>query len=108
MNDIEEFTTDELRSEIWRRETAARENRCWYCNRNINAHTCKYAVESVLPGWEVSPPRFVQIEDCMGQAQEYWQVNAKHTVTGNRVIGNGDTMLEATEKCIQNCKDRVL
>ncbi len=106
LNDIEEFTIDELRSEILRRERAASERRCWYCGKNIDAHTCKHAKASVCPGWEVQPPRFVKTEDCMAHEVEYWQVDAKHTVMRVYAIGYGDSPDVATEKCIRSIKQR--
>lgn len=104
MNDIEEFTTDELRAEIRRREQADRDGRCWYCNQNLSAHTCKHAVSSPVPGWIVNPPRFVRDEDCMANEYEYWQVDAHNPTTGKHKIGTGPTAESATDKCINNIK----
>jgi hypothetical protein len=106
LSDIEDFSTDVLRYEIHRREQATQEGRCWYCNKNLEAHTCKYAKPSPVPGWEISPPRWVSTEDCMANKQEYWQVDGYHPVMGKHVIGGGDTKEEATNKCIKNAKER--
>ena len=106
LNDIEDFTTDKLRVEIARRERATREGRCWYCKQNLEAHTCKYANQSPVPGWEVYAPRYVRTEDCMGRPQEYWQVDAWHPVINMHTMGIGDTKEEATSKCIEHVKER--
>jgi uncharacterized protein with PIN domain len=106
LSDIEDFTTDKLRFEINRRERATREGKCWYCNANLEAHTCKYAKSSPVPGWEIHPSRYVRTEDCMAQEQEYWQTDGWHPVMGERVIGNGDTKEEATARCIENARKR--
>lgn len=105
MNDIEDFTTDQLRAEIHRREEADRAGRCWYCEMNLHAHTCKHATPSPCPGWVVQPPRFVRGEDCMGREQEYWQVDARNPVTGKCQIGIGTTAHGATEKCLERVRD---
>jgi hypothetical protein len=52
LNDIEDFTTDQLRAEIRRREEAEREGRCWYCGLSLAAHTCKVAT---WPHWRTTP-----------------------------------------------------
>lgn len=106
LSDIEDFTTDKLRVEILRRERAAREGRCWYCQNNLEAHTCKYAKLSPVPGWEIYPPRYVRTENCMGQEEEYWQTDGWHPVMNKHVIGVGDTKEEATAKCVQNAKNK--
>lgn len=98
--DIEDFTTDQLRAEIIRRETADREGKCWYCSQNVAAHTCKYAVPSPCPGWIVDPPRFVTGESCMGDPEQYWQAGARNPVTGRHRMANADTAAEATAKLI--------
>lgn len=100
MNDIEDFTTDQLRAEIRRREEADRAGRCWYCGKNLRAHTCKLTTTSPCPGWDVQPPRFVRSESCMGEEVEYWRVNARNPVTGECRLANGSTAAEATAKCI--------
>lgn len=100
MADLEEFTTDQLRREIRRREEADRDGRCWYCGKNLAAHTCRYATPSPVPGWEVSLARFVRTEDCMANAVEYWQADARNPVTGKHRIGYGATAVEATESLI--------
>ena len=106
LNDIEDFSTDQLRAEIHRREQATQEGRCWYCSKNLEAHTCKHAKLSPVPGWEIQPPRWVETEDCMGREQSYWQTGGKHPVMGVHVIGIGDSKEEATTKCIESAKKR--
>jgi hypothetical protein len=106
LNDIEDFSTDKLRIEIARRERATREGKCWYCNRNLEAHTCKYATPSPVPGWEIHPPRYVRTEDCMGRPEEYWQTSGWHSVMNEHVMGNADSKEEATAKCIENARER--
>ncbi len=101
LSDIEDFTTDELRKEIHRREEANRAGKCWYCKQNLAAHTCRYAAKSPCPGWTVEPPQFVQTEDCMARPEEYWQVSARNPVTGKCVLANADTAAEATENVIK-------
>jgi hypothetical protein len=105
MSDIEDFTTDQLRAEIRRREEADRKGRCWYCGRNLAAHTCKYATSSPCPGWVVQPPRFVRTEDCMANEVEYWQVDARNPVTGRCSGATGATSDEATAKCINRIRN---
>lgn len=100
LSDIEDFTTDQLRAEIRRREEADRAGRCWYCGRNLKAHTCKHAVASPLPGWIVDPPRFVVGEDCMAREERYWQVDARNPTTGRCAIGVGPNADVALEKCV--------
>lgn len=102
LNDIEDFTTDQLRAEIRRREEADREGKCWYCGHDLAAHTCKYSLGSPAPGWEVRPPRFVRTEDCMANEVEYWQVDARDPVTGRCAGGTGATAAEATARCLAN------
>ena len=104
LNDIEDFTTEQLRHEIHRREVATREGRCWYCNRNLEAHTCKYAKPSPVPGWEIHPPRYVRTEDCMARPEEYWQTDGWNPVTGTQVIGTGHTKEESNKKCIASAQ----
>jgi hypothetical protein len=106
LNDIEEFTIDELRKEIRRREDAARAHKCWYCGQNIAAHTCKHATNPTAHGWEVAAPRWVATEDCMANEVSYWQVDAKHTVLGIHTCGTGGTADEATQKCLQHIQER--
>jgi hypothetical protein len=106
LNDIEDFSTDQLRSEIHRRERATMEGKCWYCNANLEAHTCKYAKPSPVPGWQIHPPRYVRTEDCMAQKEEYWQTDGWHPVMNKFVIGVGDSKEEATTKCIDSAKKR--
>lgn len=102
LNDIEDFTTDELRQEIRRREAAEANSKCWYCGKNLAAHTCKHAKPSPVPGWEVEPARYLTGEDCMGNAEAYWRASARNPVTGRVVMGAGDTADEATFRCIEN------
>jgi hypothetical protein len=106
LNDIEDFSTEQLRAEIHRREQAVKEGKCWYCQKNIEAHTCKHAKPSSVPGWEIQPPRWVSTEDCMARPVEYWQTSGWHPVMNDHVIGNGDTKEEATARCIENAKER--
>jgi hypothetical protein len=106
LNDIEDFSTDQLRAEIHRREQAAREGRCWYCQKNLEAHTCKHAKPSPVPGWEIQPPRWVETEDCMARPEEYWQTTGRHPIMNEHVIGNGDTKEEATARCIDHARRR--
>jgi hypothetical protein len=106
LSDIEDFSTETLRVEINRRERLTREGKCWYCSQNLEAHTCKYAKPSPVPGWEIKPPRWVEGEDCMARKEEYWQTDGWHPVMGAHVIGVGDTQEEATSKCIENAKRR--
>lgn len=100
--DIEDFTTDELRRELNRRLEADRKGRCWYCGKNLAAHTCKYAIEDTpVPGWEVEPPRFVRTEDCMANEVEYWQVDARNPTTGRHATATAGTRDGATRKLIE-------
>ena len=102
LNDIEDFSTDDLRKEIHRREEADREGRCWYCNKNLAAHSCKLAKPTPVPGWEVKPHRYVppSEEGC----DEYWMTDARNPVTGKVVLGQGSTGPESTAKCIENIR----
>jgi hypothetical protein len=102
MYSLEDYTTDAIRAEIHRREEADRAEKCWYCGMNLSAHTCKLARPSPVPGWEVQPPRYVRTEDCMGQEQEYWQVDARNPVTGKHAIGTGQSGIQATDRCVTN------
>jgi hypothetical protein len=104
--DIEDFSTDQLRVEINRRERATREGRCWYCQGNLEAHTCKYAKPSPVPGWEIYPAKFVEGEDCMANQEKYWRAYGWHPVMNNRVIGIGGTKEEATARCIDNAREQ--
>jgi hypothetical protein len=104
LNDIEDFSTDQLRAEINRREQATREGKCWYCQMNLEAHTCKHAKPSPVPGWEINPSRWVETENCMAQKEEYWQTDGRNLVMGMYVIGIGGTKEEATNRCIENAK----
>ena len=106
LSDIEDFSTDQLRTEIRRREQAVREGNCWYCNMNLEAHTCKYAKPSPVPGWEIYPPQLISTEDCMARSEEYWMTIGRHPVMGEPVMGYGNTKEEATAKCIENAKKR--
>lgn len=116
--DIEDFTTDALRREILRREIAVREGRCWYCNGNLAAHTCKHAKPSPVPGWTVEPATYLVGENCienahdysrpqamlaMGHEEQYWRTSATQDETGTVCMGCGDTASEATAKCIESC-----
>lgn len=107
MSDIEDFTTDQLRDEIRRRQDASRRGACWYCGQSIAAHTCKYAFPSPVPGWQVEPPKFLSREDCMGQPEEYWRTSARNPVSGMIVTGTGRTAAEATNACLGNILGRM-
>lgn len=105
MNDIADFDTDALRAEIRRREAADRAGTCWYCGRDLAAHTCKHARPSPVPGWIVEPARFVRDDGgCMGEMEEYWRVDARNPVTGRHSGGSGATAAEATEKCLSSIR----
>jgi hypothetical protein len=106
LTDIEDFSTDQLRVEITRRERATREGRCWYCQQNLEAHTCKYAKPSPVPGWEIYPAKYVRTEDCMANEQEYWQTHGWHPVMNRHSMGIGNTKEESTSRCIENAKEQ--
>lgn len=104
LSDLEDYTTDQLRAEIHRRQQADARGECWYCHQNLGAHTCKYSLSSGVPGWVVEPPRFVRTEDCMGRDEEYWQVDARNPVTGRCCGGTGLSAIEATATCLRNIR----
>ncbi len=81
ISDLEDYTTDQLRTELFRRQKADERGECWYCNRNYKAHTCKYANPTPCPGWVVDPPRLVDEED--------WKATARNPVSGKVEIGCG-------------------
>jgi hypothetical protein len=41
--DIDDFTTDQLRKEIRKRERLIGDGKCPYCGGDMTKHTCKYA-----------------------------------------------------------------
>lgn len=41
--DLEDYTPDQLRAEVYRREQLTREGKCWYCGIYLHAHTCKHS-----------------------------------------------------------------
>jgi hypothetical protein len=43
INDLEDFTDEELMTELNRRASATREGFCWYCGKDLKVHTCKIA-----------------------------------------------------------------
>lgn len=106
-NDIEDFTTDELRKEIIKRELLDSAGTCWYCKANLAAHTCKYAEPSPVPGWHVEPAVYLTGEDCMGRPEAYWRCTARNPVTGKIIMGTGGTADEATAAAIKNVQRRL-
>jgi hypothetical protein len=101
--DLEDFTSNQLRDELSRRQTASIHGTCWYCNGSLLTHTCKHAEQQRKHGpWEFEPPSYIDSEDCMANPERYWRVSARHRDTGKYVVGCGDTVNEATQKCIAN------
>jgi NTP pyrophosphatase (non-canonical NTP hydrolase) len=51
LNDIEDFSHEQLRDELDRRRAAYRKGLCWYCGMSLDSHTCKHAgrESSVVP-----------------------------------------------------------
>jgi hypothetical protein len=47
MNDIEDFTVEQMREEIARREGALARGLCWYCGKQIESHTCKHSQQAM-------------------------------------------------------------
>ena len=95
MSDIEDFTTAALLAEVMRRVGCVDVRQCWYCRRNIHAHTCKYAESPRFYGWQVEPPvRYRDGADNLG-----WRTVASRTGDGATVDGSGFTRDVADRLC---------
>lgn len=104
-NDIEDFTTDQLREEIEKREKFSMKRRCWYCKQCIDNHTCKYKDDSPAPGWKLEESRHIASRQIDGSPEKYWQVFATHLVLTTYTFGLGDTESEARSECLEKIKD---
>lgn len=91
MSDIEDFTTAALLAEVTRRITAAESRQCWYCRRNVNAHTCKYAEVPRYRGWTVEPPA--------RHPDGRWRTTANRTADGVTAGGIATTRDGADVAC---------
>lgn len=41
--DLDDYTTEQLVTELQRRERLTRQGRCWYCLVSLKAHSCRLA-----------------------------------------------------------------
>lgn len=103
--DLEDFTSNQLRDELSRRQSASGNGICWYCDHSVLTHTCKHADKEKRNGpWEFEAPHFVDSEDCMANPERYWRTWARHRDTGVYVVGTGENSSEATQNCIAATK----
>lgn len=93
--DIEAFTIQQLLDEVARRVRATEARQCWYCGRNIHAHTCKHAEVPRFHGWTVdAPERFTDPNGTRG-----WIVTATRIGDDRVVTGTGLTRDVADKQC---------